>query len=124
MLLIVDDDPAFLEKAVGVLNSGRGIFLAGDAEQAKLLMSLMGAEFSLMLIDLELPGQDGFSFIRELHCQFPNLLLIAITGVYDAYALETARMMGAVAALSKPITNEWDATIARARSRAIPTTLS
>ena len=84
-------------------------------------MNLMGAEFAVMLIDLGLPGQDGFSFIRELHRQFPNLPLIAITGIYDEYALETAKMMGAVEALSKPITNEWDTTIARARSRAIPT---
>lgn len=64
MLLIVDDDPTFLEQAQNVLDVGRGVFFAGSAEHAKELIGTVGAEFAMVMIDLDLPGQDGFSLIR------------------------------------------------------------
>jgi len=73
MLLIVDDDPKFLEQTVDFLDPGRGILLALNAQQAKELAATVGAWFSVVLIDLDLPGQDGFSLISEFREHFPEL---------------------------------------------------
>jgi len=64
MLLIVDDDPTFLERAEELLlGESRGIFFARNAEHAKELLGTVGDGFSVVMIDLDLPGQDGFSLI-------------------------------------------------------------
>jgi CheY-like chemotaxis protein len=116
MLLLVDDDPTFLETAQDELELGRGIFLAATAEQAKSLMQSIGTGFSVALIDLDLPGQDGFSLIREMRQRFPEIPIIAISGVVQGHVLESAKVLGAKAILRKPITSEWHSVIQRARA--------
>jgi DNA-binding NtrC family response regulator len=115
MLLLVDDDPSFLETAQAQLDAPRGIFLAGNAAQAKELMGSVGEAFSVVMIDLDLPDQDGFSLINELHRNFPDLPVIAISGVCKTDVLESAKLVGAMAALKKPITSEWNTAITLAR---------
>jgi len=116
MLLIVDDDPHFLEQAMQLLNSGKGLFIARDAQQAKELMGSVGAAFSLVLVDLDLPGQDGFSLIQEMRAAFPDLPVIAVSGVCKRDVLESAKLVGAADALPKPIDDTWNLAIAKARA--------
>jgi len=118
VLLIVDDDPRFLQEAEQLLDENRGVFFARDAEHAKQLMGSVGEGFSVLMIDLDLPGQDGFSLIREFRQQFPELPVIAISGVFQAHVLESAKLVGAAEALRKPINAEWLAAIRRVRSDA------
>lgn len=118
MLLIVDDDPAFLLNAQELLDDGaRGIYFAGSAEHAKELIGTVGAGFSVALVDLDLPGQDGFSLIREMRQHFPDLPVIAISGVFQKHVLESAKAVGAADTLAKPITPEWKTAIAAARGK-------
>jgi two-component system, response regulator FlrC len=117
MLLLVDDDPIFLEKAQNLLHdAGNGIFFAANAEQAKELIGAVGEGFSLIMVDLDLPGQDGFSLIAELRRHFPDLPVIAISGIFQKHVLDSALLVGAVDTLQKPIGPEWDTTIARVRA--------
>ena len=117
MLLIVDDDPAFLLKAEKLFGEGQNVYFAADAQQAKNLMSAVGSGFSCLMIDLDLPGQDGFSLIREFRQHFPDLPVIAISGVYQRHVLESAKLLGATDALQKPITPDWKVAVARARAK-------
>ena len=112
MLLIVDDDPAFLDHAREVFDAGRGIFLAPDAQRAKELLDLMGDSLTVALVDLDLPGEDGFALIREMRSRFPNLAIIAMSGVYQQHVLESAKSLGARVTLEKPISPEWNAALA------------
>ena len=114
MLLIVDDDPSFLSQAEELLDRGRGVFMAGDGEHAKALIRSVGAAFSAVLVDLDLPGQDGFSLIQELRKAFPDLPVIAISGVCSRAVLDSARLVGASSALPKPIDETWSSAIERA----------
>jgi len=117
MLLIVDDDPMFLERAQELLcGEGQGIFFAGDAEHARELMGTIGDGFSVAMIDLDLPGQDGFSLITEMRRQYPLLPIIAMSGVFQKHVLESAKLLGAAETLTKPIGPEWSSAIARARA--------
>jgi len=117
MLLIVDDDPTFLERAEELLKGeGRGIFFARNAEHAKELIGTIGDGFSVVIIDLDLPGQDGFSLISEMRLRFPELPVIAMSGVFQKHVLESAKLLGAAETLEKPIGPEWTSAIARARA--------
>ncbi|HSP66076.1 MAG TPA: response regulator [Bryobacteraceae bacterium] len=115
MLLIVDDDPKFLQDAERALDAE--VLFARDADQALDLVGNLGAEFSAVLVDLNLPGKDGFSLIIEMRRRFPNLPVIAISGVVQEHALESAKAVGAADALRKPITSEWNTVIFRAQRK-------
>jgi CheY-like chemotaxis protein len=116
MLLIVDDDPKFLQDAERALDHrGGGVYLAGSAEHAMELLVAVGQAFHLALIDVDLPGRDGLALIRDLRQRCPDLPTIAITGSVPDPRLETARALGAVDALRKPITVEWTRAIDRAQ---------
>src|SRR4051812_27561180 len=112
MLLIVDDDQNFLDKAREVFDAGRGIFLAADAQRAKELLDLLGDRLTVAIVDLDLPGEDGFSLIREMRTRFPHISVVAMSGVYQQHVLESAKAIGARATLEKPITAAWNAVIA------------
>lgn len=117
MLLSVDDDPRFLEAAERALDERGGVLFALNAEQARSLLGKVGDDFSVALVDLALPGVDGFSLIREMHRNYPNLPVIAISGVLQPPVLESARMLGGAAeVLRKPVTSEWNAAISRAKT--------
>src|SRR5260370_28747450 len=77
MILVVDDDEELLEQAQEILNRSRQVFLASDADRAFELARELG--FSVALVDLDLPGEDGFALIRKLRDTFPELSIIAIS---------------------------------------------
>ena len=94
------------------------MFFARDAEHAKELLGAVGDGFSVVMIDLDLPGQDGFSLISEMRRHFPDLPIIAISGVFQKHVLESAKLLGAAETLEKPIGPEWSSAIARVRATA------
>jgi DNA-binding NtrC family response regulator len=113
MVLIVDDDPRFLEDAANVLGPN-DVWFATSAEQARSLMAAVGTSVSAALVDLDLPGENGFELIYELSRNCPDIAVIAVSGVCQEPALESAKVFGALESLRKPITSEWRDTIARA----------
>ena len=117
MVLIVDDDPEFLEDILESLGAQNDPLCAADARHARELIQSVGGDFSAALIDLDLPGENGYELIRELHAQFPELPIIAISGVVEDSCLEAARCVGASATLRKPVSNEWNAVLSRVQSR-------
>jgi two-component system phosphate regulon response regulator OmpR len=77
-LLIVDDDArirALLQKYL--LRNGYLVTAARDAAHARRLLS--GLSFDLVVLDVMMPGEDGFSLTRHIHVQgaAPVLLLTA-----------------------------------------------
>ena len=107
MLLIVDHDPQLLEAAARLVGPNE-VWFAGSIEHARSLIACVGGSLSLALVDLELPDGEGPAFIRDLRESFPDLPVIAVSGT-------SARIVGEVDVLRKPVTSEWRATIARAR---------
>jgi CheY-like chemotaxis protein len=103
-ILVVDDQPQNL-KLVRVILTGEGydVRTAVDAEDA--LAVLESFRPRLILMDLQLPGMDGFELARRLKADPANsdIVIIALT----AYALSTdedrAFAAGFDAYLSKPM---------------------
>ena len=116
MILVVDDDPVFLEKASEILNRDRKVFVAGDAKHAFELAKNLG--FSVVLVDLDLEREDGLVLIRRIHESFPGLPIIAVSATPKKIVLELAKEFGAVEILQKPITAQWKPVVERIRATA------
>ncbi len=113
MILVVNHDPVFLEKAREILNRDRRVFLASNSTQAYELARTLG--FSVALVDLDLPG-DGLELIRKIHGTIPDLPIIAISTAFELDELE-GEDVGVVEVLRKPITPGWKPVVERIRAR-------
>ncbi|MCA1191765.1 MULTISPECIES: response regulator transcription factor [unclassified Saccharopolyspora] len=87
-ILIVEDEAriaAFLEK--GLRANGFGTSVAGDGATAQEL--LLGGNHDLAVLDLGLPGKDGFSVLQAVRAQritLPVIILTARDSVHDTVA--------------------------------------
>ena len=114
MILLVDDDAVFLRRAEHVLDdSDDSILFASTVADAIGLLKAI--QFSIALVDLDLPDRSGFDLIQEIHRTRPAMPIVAISGVCSRAALESAREFGAQETLRKPATSEWAKTIQRLR---------
>ena len=104
-VLIVEDDPVTRMVAAGFLEAaGLGTLLAESAEDA--LARLTAAHpVELCLVDVVLPGMDGFQFCRELKSRedFRNLPVIIMTAGSQGTEVVQAFQAGAMDFIRKPI---------------------
>jgi hypothetical protein len=63
-------------------------------------MCSAGASFSLVMIDLDLPGRSGFSLIREMWRHFPDLSGLAIASVFPSLRSGEIDFLGAAGELA------------------------
>ena len=79
-ILIVDDDPAILEYAGGVLKEyGYAILTALNAASA-LVMLRSNDRIDLLFTDLVMPGSDGIELARRAWEEAPGLKVLFTTG--------------------------------------------
>ena len=105
MILLVDDDSSFLEKARKLFPDEWQVFFATNTKQALALAEDL--DFNVVLVDLVLGTENGYELIGELHRRFPGLPIVAMSGVVKSDLLEVAKTFGAAESLAKPITPEW-----------------
>ena len=79
-ILIVDDDPAILEYAGGVLEEcGYAVLTASNAASA-LVMLRNSDRIDLLFTDLVMPGVDGFELARRAGEEIPGLKVLFTSG--------------------------------------------
>jgi CheY-like chemotaxis protein len=79
-ILIVDDDPAILEYAGGVLEEhGYAVLTAPNAASA-LVMLRDSDRIDLLFTDLVMPGFDGIELARRAGEEVPGLRVLFTTG--------------------------------------------
>jgi CheY-like chemotaxis protein len=103
-ILIVDDDPILREFAQVNLATPETILEAvGDGETA--LRRLGEAEFDLILLDIEMPGMDGFEVLSRLRAdpRTQHLAVIVQTGREDVEAIDRCFRLGATSFVMKPL---------------------
>lgn len=99
-LLIVDDDASVRESLQRVLEeTGYEVTVAVDGDDAE--SKLRAGKFDLLLLDVNLPGRDGWD-VLEFVSQFnPLLPVMMVTGLVDQMA--TTMIPGVSALMGKPV---------------------
>jgi DNA-binding response OmpR family regulator len=99
-LLVIDDDQSVREMLVRVLHSdGYFAWPAADGKQAQAIMAT--TPIDLVLLDLGLPGKDGWETFETLLHQDPRLAVIIITARANQRII--AESVGANALFEKPL---------------------
>jgi CheY-like chemotaxis protein len=109
-ILIVDDDPS-VGGAIQMWLENKNyevVFANGGVEG---LNALEAHKFDLMIVDIFMPGMNGFESVRVFHQRAPEIPLIAMSGYvfreHHSNAPDFLRMaldLGAACCLHKPFT--------------------
>src|SRR5690606_25863111 len=111
-LLLVEDDPTVAEVIAGLLRA-QGHTVVHAAHGLAALAEAAAQRFDLGLLDLDLPGIDGFALARQLRATGFDAPLLAVTARADPDAEPQAAAAGFDAFLRKPVTGEILATAVR-----------
>ena len=99
-ILVVDDEPAICELVQSYLSAeGFKVSIAEDGESMRRIMA--STPVDLVILDLMLPGQDGFSLTRYLR-EHSNVGIIILTGKGKTVDRVVGLEMGADDYLPKP----------------------
>ena len=116
-VLIVDDHPVFREGLRQCLEARKAIRVlatAGSAEQMWRAIRSHGRP-TVLLMDVELPGESGIELTRELHEKHPEIRVVMLTAFSDSERVFAALKAGAVGYLLKNVSpDEIRTTVERA----------
>ncbi|WP_349655742.1 ATP-binding protein [Xanthomonas sp. 10-10] len=102
-ILLVEDDPTVAEVISGLL-IGRGHRVVHAAHGLAALSEAVDGGFDIALLDLDLPGLDGFALALQLRRLGHGFPLLAVTARADGDAERQARSAGFDGFLRKPVT--------------------
>ena len=100
-VLVVDDEPIVRESIRDWLTeAGYSVATAETGEEA--LESIATRDFSVLVVDLRLPGKTGIKVLEAVKAERPWIRTIVITAYPSAETVQEARRLGAVDYLLKP----------------------
>jgi len=100
-LLVVEDDPFQRETVVAYL-SGQGFAVEGVADAASFRAAVAAGMPDAALVDIGLPGEDGFSLARWLRGLSPTVGIIMLTAASDLVDRVVGLESGADDYITKP----------------------
>jgi two-component system cell cycle response regulator DivK len=105
VVLVVEDNPAS-QMLVGAILEGRGYTLRFAASAPEALASIEQQRPDLILMDIQLPGQDGLSLTRQLKADpaYSAIPVVAVT----AHAMASDRQLSLDAGCVGHITKPYD----------------
>ena len=104
-ILLVDDDSQVAKYLTLVLEkNGYSVTTTTSGDEA--LAFLRERRPDLLILDLNMPGLDGFDFLKIKRAEFPYLRILVISGYLKGSLLKAAELVGATSTLRKPIRSE------------------
>ena len=101
-VLLVDDEREFVQTlSERLMMRDMGSAVAYDGESALNLIE--EDEPEVMILDLKMPGIDGFEVLRRVKTERPDIEVIILTGHGSEKDRETCMELGAFAYLQKPV---------------------
>jgi CheY-like chemotaxis protein len=105
-ILVVEDDPDGQAVVAHILQSMKiPVDVAKDAEEAEQYLFVRDTPYRAVIIDLALPGKDGWELLSEI-LDDPNVAdipCIAVTAFHTSKMREEALRAGFTAYFSKPL---------------------
>jgi len=103
-LLLVDDHALFREGLISLLSYQEDFTVVGEAEDAEgALAQARALEPDIVLMDIELPGEDGVSATQRLTMEMPAITVVMLTVHDDSQSLFKAIKAGAQGYLVKNV---------------------
>ena len=100
-VVLADDHPLFLQ-ALQVAMERAGFEIAGTAMRGDDLLELMDrVQADVVLLDLAMPGYDGFECIHRLRASHPDAAIVVVSGADDEASIRHAMEAGAVCFVGK-----------------------
>jgi CheY-like chemotaxis protein len=103
-ILVIEDDPIMREALTDWLQAaGYGVRTAADGSAG--LAAVKFAVPALVVTDIHMPGTNGDAIISELKRHYPEVAVIAISGLFNSghgLDADAALALGAARALAKP----------------------
>lgn len=107
-ILVVDDHPLILEalrQTLKQLDTKVDLFDAKSAEEGRTLIAAQ-ADADLMLLDLGLPGVDGFTLLQELRAEHPSIPVVVLSGSDRREDVMRAIDLGAMGFIPKSVPSQ------------------
>lgn len=102
-ILIVEDEAAIREfEAINLRRAGYDIVEAGSAEEALDIYDNDLSGFDIALLDVMMPGMDGFSLCKELRSRSQTIGIIMLTAKSQEMDKISGLMIGADDYITKP----------------------
>jgi CheY-like chemotaxis protein len=99
-VLVVDDEAGMRETVADILSGmGYEVTTANSGEDA--LSRLRTSKFSLVLMDIRMPGRDGISVLREIGGPPPPVVLMTAYAADEQ--VQAATEAGSFALIHKPV---------------------
>ena len=115
-IMMVDDDLAMLDMAELVISDVYDVILATSGQQALDLLK-RGSDPELILMDVDMPGMNGFETLAQIRDipEYESIPVIFLTGVTGNEAELAGLVLGAQDYITKPFA--WENLFARIRLR-------
>jgi len=101
-ILIVDDE-LIVRESIGDWLKDAGYQVATAASGEEALEMIEKQDFSVMVVDVRLPGKTGIAVLKEVKARWPWIKSIVITAYPSTALADEAMKLGAVDYLIKPI---------------------
>lgn len=106
-VMIVDDHGMVRKGLMAFLTNRPDIVVIGEARDGREAISLcQQLQPDVILMDLLMPEMDGVDAIRNIHQQWPQIQIIALTSFQEKELVQNAIRAGAIGYLLKNITGD------------------
>jgi CheY-like chemotaxis protein len=100
-VLIVDDDPA-ARRLYGAFLRQKGMEVHEAESGIEAVQRVEQSQFDLVLMDLDMPGIDGWMAISLIRARLPELPMVILTAMRGSDLKERAAKLGVYEVLHKP----------------------
>jgi DNA-binding NarL/FixJ family response regulator len=99
-IIIADDHPLFRGALKQALAGGISVAEAGSFDEVNRILA-SGASVDLILLDLNMPGMQGFSGLTYLRASYPEVPVLVVSANEDAQVVRRCMDFGAAGFLPK-----------------------
>lgn len=114
-VLIVDDDPKFVEDMASSLSDELDV--VGETSAFRALSLIQKTEFDAVTVDILMPGLDGYGFFKLAKAAKPEMPCIFLTQLVDDNSFVNAMDLGPDDFVTKPVTPTRLSSVLRNRIR-------
>ena len=102
LALMVEDEVVIQQYLLRSLKPmGLDILIAGHGDQAMRYLEMVQPD--IVLLDIQLPGENGIALLQRMRLKFPQLPVLMLTALHNDQTAILAKRHGASDYLTKPI---------------------